>query len=243
MIQRNDSLRRNRKALLSDLSSLVKTGKTLEIQRQNTFTMESEPLANETVDEMLLKAFKIVTRGVKFLDAFLGDSRSEHIMQRFITVLADEQDYDPSISPAEVTTLQNAHNGCDAVSRRLSARSYNSAGSSAQTEQQDQTRRLSYRSQVHTPSVNSPGLRHSSMQLRRSCLSPDPARPLEPEPKCTSSPSPPLDLPTNLVEAWSSFSPTRAELVAVGPRITASYSERHTSIKLVGRLLSIPSTC
>ena len=171
----NDNLRRQRKVLLTDLSALVKTGKSLEIQRANTFTMESEPLANETVDDMLLKAFTIVTRGVKFLDAFLNDPRSEAITLRCAAVQAliakEHFGNDPSTLPAAATSFENAPSGCDATSRRLSSRSNTGAATSAQTVE-SQTRRQSYRSHVYSPSLNSPTVRHSSMHLRRSsCLS------------------------------------------------------------------------
>lgn len=171
----NDNLRRQRKVLLTDLSALVKTGKSLEIQRANTFTMESEPLANETVDDMLLKAFTIVTRGVKFLDAFLNDPRSEAITLRCATmqaVIAKEHlGNDPSTPPADTTSFENAPSECDAVCRRLSSRDSTSAVTSAQTVE-DQTQRQSYRSHVYSPSLNIPAVRHSSMHLRRSsCLS------------------------------------------------------------------------
>ena len=169
----NDNLRRQRKVLLTDLSALVKTGKSLEIQRANTFTMESEPLANETVDDMLLKAFTIVTRGVKFLDAFLNDPRSEAITLRCAAVQAviakEHLGSDPPTPPADATSYENAPSGCDAASRRLSSRS--NASTSAQTVG-DQTRRGSYRSHAYSSSLNSPTVRHSSMHLRRSsCLS------------------------------------------------------------------------
>lgn len=66
-MQGYDGLRRNRKALLSDLSSLVKIAKRL--QDHATGSQLHEPI--ETIfDEMLLKAFKIVTRGVRFLDVW-----------------------------------------------------------------------------------------------------------------------------------------------------------------------------
>lgn len=63
----HDGLRRNRKALLSDLSSLVKTSKSFkQIAHGNPIEDEVEYM----LDEMLLKSFKIVTRGVRFLDVW-----------------------------------------------------------------------------------------------------------------------------------------------------------------------------
>ncbi|KAL4889653.1 ras guanine nucleotide exchange factor domain-containing protein [Aspergillus ambiguus] len=64
LVRKYDGLRRNRKALLAELSSLVRTTKQCQeiIPGQ---TMEDEVYM---MDQMLLKAFRIVTRGVRFLD-------------------------------------------------------------------------------------------------------------------------------------------------------------------------------
>jgi len=65
LIQSNNALRKNRKTLLSDLSAFVKIAKGLDILQENA----SENL--EVVidlDEMVMKAFKMVTRAVRFLD-------------------------------------------------------------------------------------------------------------------------------------------------------------------------------
>lgn len=67
LVRRFDGLRRIRKALLSDLSSLVKTAKKFQ-EVANGIPSEDEVEA--ILDEMLLKAFKIVTRGVRFLDVW-----------------------------------------------------------------------------------------------------------------------------------------------------------------------------
>ncbi|CAG8364435.1 unnamed protein product [Penicillium salamii] len=67
LVRKYDGLRRIRKALLSDLSSLVKTAKKFqEVANGNP----SEDEVEHILDEMLLKAFKIVTRGVRFLDVW-----------------------------------------------------------------------------------------------------------------------------------------------------------------------------
>ncbi|KAK9856235.1 Cell division control protein [Penicillium brevicompactum] len=67
LVRRYDGLRRIRKALLSDLSSLVKTAKKFQEVANGT---PSEDEVEHILDEMLLKAFKIVTRGVRFLDVW-----------------------------------------------------------------------------------------------------------------------------------------------------------------------------
>ena len=66
-MRQHDGLRRNRKALLSDLSSLVKTAKSFQ-EIANGTPIEHE--VEYTLDEMLLKSFKVVTRGVRFLDVW-----------------------------------------------------------------------------------------------------------------------------------------------------------------------------
>ena len=65
LVQSHNLLRKNRKVLLSDLSAFVKIAKGLDNFLENT----SETL--EVVidlDEMVMKAFKMVTRAVRFLD-------------------------------------------------------------------------------------------------------------------------------------------------------------------------------
>ncbi|RAH84102.1 ras guanine-nucleotide exchange protein [Aspergillus japonicus CBS 114.51] len=67
LVTNHDGLRRNRKGLLADLSSLVRTTKKFqEVATKHTMQDDIDYL----VDEMLLKAFRIVTRGVRFLDVW-----------------------------------------------------------------------------------------------------------------------------------------------------------------------------
>lgn len=66
-MERFDGLRRNRKALLSDLSSLVKLGKHLQDVASG---QHFDECLDNVFDEMLLKAFRIVTRGVRFVDVW-----------------------------------------------------------------------------------------------------------------------------------------------------------------------------
>ena len=64
-MQAHYGLRRNRKALLSDLSSVVKLGRRLQDVASGAFAIEA--IEND-LGEVILKAFKMVTRCVKFLD-------------------------------------------------------------------------------------------------------------------------------------------------------------------------------
>ncbi|KAF2998189.1 hypothetical protein E8E13_004200 [Curvularia kusanoi] len=66
-------LRRMRKGLLGDLSTLVKTAKKLQELLQST--EEAGPVF-DLMDELVLKAFKLVTRAVRFLDIWATDAVS-----------------------------------------------------------------------------------------------------------------------------------------------------------------------
>ena len=70
LIQSHGGLRRNRKALLSDLSSLVKSARSLEHAVNDNVVTHIE---DSMCDELIMKAFKAVTRAVKFLDIWVED--------------------------------------------------------------------------------------------------------------------------------------------------------------------------
>ncbi|KAI9880985.1 MAG: hypothetical protein M1830_009479 [Pleopsidium flavum] len=106
MVQSHDGIRRNRKALLSELSSLVKTAKRLQDLANG---VHSNEMIENVFDEMVLKAFKVVTRGVKFVDVWTDDLGS--------TELCDNSSYAgdsirgdsvPPTPPADITTFQHA---------------------------------------------------------------------------------------------------------------------------------------
>src|SRR5271154_3238700 len=86
LVKHYESVRRSRKALLSELSLLVKIAKRLQ-------DIALRPPAGETVeetfDEMLLKAFKIVTRGVKFLDIWTEDVGVNRAMENVSSILGN----------------------------------------------------------------------------------------------------------------------------------------------------------
>jgi hypothetical protein len=63
-IKRHVALRRTRKSLLADLSSLLRNREDI----QNTFSDSSDAVVWSTLDEYLSSAFKIVCRGARFLD-------------------------------------------------------------------------------------------------------------------------------------------------------------------------------
>lgn len=74
MVRTHAGLRRLRKGLLSDLSSLVKISKQLQE------VLQDQELAEKTcelLDDMVLKAFRVITRAVRFLDIWLQDAPPE----------------------------------------------------------------------------------------------------------------------------------------------------------------------
>jgi hypothetical protein len=71
LVQQNVGIRRMRKGLLADLSSMVQ--KARELQEET-----SQPYAGEIVhivlDELITKAFRVVTRAVRFVDAWTQEA-------------------------------------------------------------------------------------------------------------------------------------------------------------------------
>jgi len=66
-IKRHVALRRTRKSLLTDISSLLKNREDIH----NTFSDSSDAVVWSAVDEYLSNAFKIVYRGARFLDIWI----------------------------------------------------------------------------------------------------------------------------------------------------------------------------
>ncbi|KAH6695201.1 RasGEF domain-containing protein [Plectosphaerella plurivora] len=114
IIQRNDGLRRARKSLLSELSALVTTAKRLQ-EGQRAGHASSE-IINNIIDEMILKAFKIVTKAVRFLDILEEDRRMRApAVTHMATVM--EESYIPPTPPADSTRFDERSNASDASSR------------------------------------------------------------------------------------------------------------------------------
>ncbi|KAF5001023.1 hypothetical protein FGRMN_1308 [Fusarium graminum] len=102
-IQRSDALRKCRKSLLSELSSLVKTAKRL----QETQRLEIAPVedVNDIIDEMILKAFRIVTKGVRFMDVLEEDRRARAPAAVTVMDTVLEESYVPPTPPADQSTF------------------------------------------------------------------------------------------------------------------------------------------
>src|SRR5688500_16338218 len=92
-VQRHDGLRRSRKSLLSELSSLVKTAKKLQETQK---VVDADDEINVIVDEMILKAFKIVTKGGRFLDILGEDRRSRAAALGIMGTLLEEMCVPPT---------------------------------------------------------------------------------------------------------------------------------------------------
>jgi hypothetical protein len=101
LVKRHDGLRRSRKSLLSELSSLVKTAKRLlEMQKLGETTED----VNDIIDEMILKAFKIVTKGVRFLDILEADRRDRALAVTEMDTVFEEAHIPPT-PPADANTF------------------------------------------------------------------------------------------------------------------------------------------
>ncbi|CAI4218879.1 unnamed protein product [Parascedosporium putredinis] len=110
IILRHDGLRRGRKSLLAELSSLVKTAKRLQECQGSVHATPDD--VNNLVDEMILKAFRIVTKGVKFLDIFDEDRRMRLPTTSIMTTVFEESLIIPPTPPADQLRFEN---GSDAA--------------------------------------------------------------------------------------------------------------------------------
>ncbi|KAI9780848.1 MAG: hypothetical protein M1839_006475 [Geoglossum umbratile] len=97
LVKGHPGLRTHRKALLADLSALVRTAKRLQ---DVALCILSDEKIGDVIDEIILKAFKIAIRAVKFLDVWELDFGSYHMLDELIDFgLADS--IAPPTPPAE----------------------------------------------------------------------------------------------------------------------------------------------
>ena len=165
---------------MSDLSSLVKTAKKLQEFATSPIPSQWETdEVNDVIDEMILKAFKIVIRGVRFLDVFEEDIRSRQPVHRVMATVAEEV-YNPPTPPADSTSFEGTQHpdlAYDAASRRSSssASALSSALSRSQSLTDEQTKRQSYkRMDTAYPANSSRPLsisRPSSVHIKRQSVS------------------------------------------------------------------------
>jgi hypothetical protein len=164
ILQGNDGIRKTRRSLLSDLSSLVKTAKRLQEYTAGPISTQADSdEVNNTVDEMILKAFKIVIRGVRFLDVWEDDYRSRQPLHRVMATVAEEV-YNPPTPPADSTSFDGSQHGdpaYDTASRRSSRSS--ATGVSGSQRSDEQTKRQSYKRMSNAYSSNATSSRPLSM--------------------------------------------------------------------------------
>lgn len=79
VVKDHDNVRRNRKALLSELSSLVKSSKRLQDWANGE---EPDGPVDNIFDEMLLKALKVVTRSVRFFDVWMEEIELPKVIEQ-----------------------------------------------------------------------------------------------------------------------------------------------------------------
>ncbi|KAK4121872.1 ras GEF [Parathielavia appendiculata] len=100
LLLRHEGLRRCRKSLLSEVTALVKAAKRLQDAQRITVAED----INDVVDDMILKALKIITKGVRFLDIWEDDRASRLPAVAVLTPLPEEA-LVPLTPPADSATL------------------------------------------------------------------------------------------------------------------------------------------
>lgn len=152
LIQRSDALRKCRKSLLSELSSLVKTAKRL----QETQRLEIAPVedVNDIIDEMVLKAFRIVTKGVRFMDMLEEDRRARAPAAVTVMDTVLEESYVPPTPPADQSTFeeQSQRSTNDTDSQPAASVAASESSETTQTSTSIFTKRLSSLSSRTGPS-------------------------------------------------------------------------------------------
>ncbi|KAI9729883.1 MAG: hypothetical protein M1818_008323 [Claussenomyces sp. TS43310] len=175
-VKSSDGIRRSRKALLSDLSSLVKTAKRVqEITTLLPSTSDSEDV-NNLIDEMVLKAFKIVTRGVRFLDVLDDDLRNRQAPNMAMPTVMEECSVPPT-PPADSISFDHALQASEATSRRTSKCSASNVTSQHASESQTNQNSCKRSSSVYSPLSDtsrplSVGLNRKSVSHRVSTAGP-----------------------------------------------------------------------
>ncbi|KAM5345803.1 hypothetical protein ACJ41O_011664 [Fusarium nematophilum] len=152
-IQRSEALRKCRKSLLSELSSLVKTAKRLqETQRLEAAATDDD--VNDIIDEMILKAFRIVTKGVRFMDVLEDDRRARAPSTVTVMDTVLEETYVPPTPPADQSTFDDhSHRAInDTDSQAASSVVASESSESTQTSTAIFNRRLSSISSPAGPS-------------------------------------------------------------------------------------------
>ncbi|KAH7471527.1 hypothetical protein FOMA001_g13239 [Fusarium oxysporum f. sp. matthiolae] len=132
VLQRSESLRKCHESLLSELSLLANTVKHLqERQKPNIQPV----IDNDIIDKTILKAFIIVTKGVRFLD-LLEDSRKSYAPPALTSLTAiDEASYMTLTTPADQSVLEDQRQmfGTEAHSQAATSVAISESSDSTQT--------------------------------------------------------------------------------------------------------------
>lgn len=179
LVRSNEHIRRSRRGLLALLSSLVKKARRLQETVANPEQdILDESQINDAVDEMILEAFRIVVRGVKFLETLEKDLKMRMPVHRVMSTVKEESCIPPT-PPADSTSFdgsQQTEQPSEAASRRTSRTSMVSTSQPSISSQQtdEQTRRQSYRLSSHINSSNPRPLsmtRPASLHMKRQSIS------------------------------------------------------------------------
>jgi len=100
---------------LSELSLLVKAAKRLQDSQRMTLHEEE---VNDVVDEMIMKAFKIVTKGVRFMDILEEDRRSRVPAIALMPTVTEESCVPPT-PPADCTSFDANQNDVNDAGLRM----------------------------------------------------------------------------------------------------------------------------
>ncbi|EER26086.1 SH3 domain containing protein [Coccidioides posadasii C735 delta SOWgp] len=166
LVQKLVGLRRNRKTLLSDLSSLAKMAKNL---RDIANGAPLDDSLDSIFDQMLLKAFKIVTRGVRFLDVWNEEVGLSRVMAELSPSDSMARMYDEPLTPPVESSFS------------ISSSAWGSTQSSTPESAISAASRMETRSRINGSftsraasqlSYNEPNQRrHSTIQTKRSSVS------------------------------------------------------------------------
>lgn len=117
-VRKHNGIRRTRKGLLADLSLLVKAGKQLQILIP---LQASEKALDRLLDELLLHAFKIVTRAVKFFDVWGETISALPPLPTLESIENDLPPMDPNLDSQECISTGKRHSGSTARYSSVSA--------------------------------------------------------------------------------------------------------------------------
>lgn len=84
----------------------MKTGKRLQESQSGTLYPPED--ANDIIDEMILRAFKIVTKGVRFLDALEDDRQARAPASVTVMATVAEESFIPPTPPADRSTFDDS---------------------------------------------------------------------------------------------------------------------------------------